>query len=268
MEKESTVRKTAKPVKIEKALTVVDSNPTPAMLMQQAIAQGTDISQLEKLMDLQDRWEAKQAKKSFFDALSRFQTTVPALKKKKTAKIQSQKGSFSYKYADLGGITADIKKPLNECGLSYRWEFAEVSGRLKVTCLISHRDGHTETTAMEAGMDTSGAKNDIQQKGSTQTYLQRYTLIGALGLSTADEDVDGKGHPTTTDPGKELSEEEILGQWQQSVDAVKTKLELKALFLKNKKAVEGNEKIQAIFKARQDILNKADQPNGAKVAMP
>lgn len=60
-------------------------------------------------------------------------------------------------------------------------------------CIISHVDGHDESTTMSAEADTSGNKNAIQSRGSSVTYLQRYTLIGALGISTADEDVDGQG---------------------------------------------------------------------------
>ena len=45
---------------------------------------------------------------------------------------------------------------------------------------------------MTAPADTSGSKNAIQARGSTVTYLQRYTLLGALGLVTGDEDTDGR----------------------------------------------------------------------------
>ena len=45
---------------------------------------------------------------------------------------------------------------------------------------------------MSAPADSSGSKNPVQQIGSTMTYLQRYTLIGALGLTTADKDDDGR----------------------------------------------------------------------------
>jgi len=243
---------------------IVQQSPTPATLLQMAIEKGVDINQLEKLMELQERWEKKEARKSFFDALSKFQTLVPVLKKTKTAKINSQKGFFQYKYADLGGITQGIKQPLNECGLSYRWEFQDSNGKMKVTCFISHRDGHTETTSMEAGKDDSGAKNAIQQQGSTQTYLQRYTLIGALGLSTADEDNDGKISPKQEEQ-KEQTREEILEQWQQVVGATKSKIELQGLYLKNKKTVDADAGIQEIFKGQQDKL-KNTQP--AKVDMP
>jgi hypothetical protein len=149
----------------------------------------------------------------------------------------------------LGSINKSISKTLQECGLSYRWDFEEKDGLLKVNCHVSHRDGHTETTSMSAGKDATGAKNDIQQKGSTQTYLQRYTLIGALGLSTADEDNDGE-----TSGREDMSEEDFLELWKQKVGEVKTKLELKAIYLKDKKKVDSDSRIQAIFKQRESEL--------------
>lgn len=238
--------------------------PTPSLLLEKAIEKGVDMQQLEKLMELQERWEKKEAKKAFLDALSKFQNILPALKKGKTAKVQMKTGGFfTYKYADLGSITAAINKPLGECGLSYRWQFEDSNGRMKCTCFISHRDGHTETTSMEAGLDNSGAKNDIQQKGSTQTYLQRYTLIGALGLSTAEEDNDARNRVQDAQPDQ--TEEEVLDQWKQTVAQVKTRVELKSLYLKNRKAVDGSDKIKAIFKTHENQLPVA---NKEKVAMP
>jgi hypothetical protein len=107
---------------------------------------------------------------------------------------------------------------------------------------------------MEAGKDMSGGKNDIQQIGSTQTYLQRYTLIGGLGLSTADEDNDGCGAPSSQPEQPQQTEEEVLAQWQQSVNAVNSRVELNGLYVKNRKAVDSNPKVQAIFKTRQEQL--------------
>lgn len=244
------------------------TQPTPTTLLEKAIEKGADITQLKELMDLQERWEKKEAKKKFFDALSQFQSKVPALNKNKTANIKSEKGAFSYRYSDLGNITNKIKHLLLECGLSYRWEFKENQGKFEVACLLSHRDGHTETTVMEAGLDNSGAKNAIQQKGSTNTYLQRYTLIGALGLSTADEDNDGKHNSKIEEKG--LSEEEILDQWRGVVSEIKRRTELTAYYMKNKKAIDSSEAIKTIFKQREDELKKAEA-NGStqpKMQMP
>ena len=45
---------------------------------------------------------------------------------------------------------------------------------------------------MQASPDLTGSKNPIQARGSAIEYLKRYTLIGALGISTADADIDGR----------------------------------------------------------------------------
>ena len=235
------------------------SEAPPMNLLAVAVEKGASVEQLKQLMDLQERWEKKEAKKSFFEALSRFQTMVPEIKKTKTANITSSNGgrSYSYKFADLSTIAKAIKTPLNECGLSFRWEFEDKGTSLKATCYITHLDGHTESTSMESVFDNSGGKNSIQQKGSTQTYLQRYTLIGVLGLSTADEDKDGAGAPPARIQKPELTDEEIMDQWKQAVKDT-TKISLNALYLKNKKTVDGDNRIQAIFKARESELKQSE----------
>jgi len=250
--------------------TNIVSEPTsPTKLIQIAIEKGVDIAQLEKLMDLQDRWEKKEAKKSFLEAISSFQSSVPYLKKNKIAKIVSKNGAgtFSYKYADIGSIAEQLKKPLRENGLSYRWEFSETNGIMRVTCFISHRDGHTEQTSMEAGKDDSGAKNNIQQKGSTQTYLQRYTLIGALGLSTAEGDNDGNNGTDLNIDKKETTEKEVMEQWETLLGQVKNKIELQRLYFKNKNVVDNNDKIKVMFKAREKELTALEHIT-YKVDMP
>lgn len=240
----------------------------PIQLLAMAVQTGADMAQLKELMDLQDRWEKKEAKKSFLAALSKFQSLCPDIKKTKTANITSRNGggSFSYTYADLGAITKQIRSVLSDCGLSYRWEFAEINGKLKTTCFISHLDGHTEITSMEAGNDNSGAKNDIQQKGSTQTYLQRYTLIGALGLSTADEDNDAKNLKRTEKVSQPLTEEQFISSWTEVLKAVPNQTTLTTLYVKNKKIVDNSKSLQQLFKARETELKA--QPATTNVTLP
>jgi hypothetical protein len=43
---------------------------TPMMMLDSAIKQGADIDVLQKLMDLQERWEKTQARKAFDEAIS------------------------------------------------------------------------------------------------------------------------------------------------------------------------------------------------------
>lgn len=161
----------------------------PSTLIAMAVQQGLEVEKLEKLLELQERWEAKEAKKQFLDSLSKFQAEVPEIKKSKAVNFGD--GKAKYKYAQLADIDEAIKEPLAKNGLAKTFQITEENGRIYVSCKISHVAGHSETTTMSGASDNTGSKNAIQASGSTITYLQRYTLIGALGLTTADEDNDG-----------------------------------------------------------------------------
>jgi len=162
------------------------TNTTPSQFIEMALTNGLSIEHLEKLMNLQERWEAKQATKSFFEALTKFQYLCPVIEKKKLVSF----GTTSYKHAELSEIDAAIKEAMQEVGLSKRWEIEDSPSELKVTAIITHLSGHSESSTMSAGKDQSGGKNDIQARASSITYLQRYTLVAALGITTASEDVD------------------------------------------------------------------------------
>ena len=163
---------------------------TPDQLLALAINKDLDIEKLEKLMLMKERWDAAQAKKAFFNALTNFQEQCPEIRKSKT--VDFGQGKTHFNFAPLGDIDRQIKKILKENGLSKNWKIKEVEKKIKVICIISHIDGHSEETEMEAEADTSGSKNAIQAKGSAISYMQRYTLIGALGLTTVDQDIDGR----------------------------------------------------------------------------
>ena len=81
---------------------------------------------------------------------------------------------------------------LAEYGLSYRYRSEQEGASIRVTCVLSHRDGHAEETTLSGGADNTGNKNSIQAIASTLTYLQRYTLKLALGLADSGGDDDGR----------------------------------------------------------------------------
>lgn len=173
--------------------TLIKQETTPSSLLQQAIEKGLGVEELSKLMDLQERWEKNQARKRFFESFTEFQSKSPEIRKTKEVKFETKTGgTTNYKYAPLSEITNQISESLQKSNLSYRWEIQDNATEIKVTCLISHIEGHTEQTTMTANPDTSGNKNAIQARGSAIEYMKRYTLIGALGISTADSDVDAK----------------------------------------------------------------------------
>lgn len=172
---------------------------TPMELLARALERGADLSMVEKLMDLNDRHQAGVARKAFDAAIAEAKAKIKPVAK-------NRKGNNS-KYADLAAYAKEIDPILAENGLSYRYRSKQDGNVISVTCVLSHRDGHSEETTLSSAPDTSGSKNSIQAIGSAITYLQRYSLTLAIGLS-ATEDDDGKGAdgdaPITEDQVKEL----------------------------------------------------------------
>jgi len=160
---------------------------TPMQLLQIATEKGVDVGVLERLMDLSERHEAKEAKKAFIRALNEFKKNPPQIVKD----IQVSFGKTEYKHADLTQVAGKISDALLEVGISHRWKTSSEGQFTKVTCILTHEDGHSEDTSLQAGADNSGGKNPIQGIGSTVTYLQRYTLLAATGIAVRGEDDDG-----------------------------------------------------------------------------
>jgi hypothetical protein len=179
---------------------------TPMQMLQTAVERGTDIDQLTKLMDLQERWEKNEARKAFVSALNDFKADPPAIEKNKHVSFGGGRGSTAYDHATLDHVCDVIGKALSRHGLSHRWEVEQDErGAIRVACVITHALGHSERVSMSATADTSGSKNSIQAIGSTVTYLQRYTLLAATGLAAKGQDDDAKtGEAITQGQADEL----------------------------------------------------------------
>lgn len=162
---------------------------TPDRLMALAIERDADVEKLGSLMDLQERWEAKQARSEYFAALSRFQATVPPISRGR--EVKKRDGTLMYRYAPLDDVLKAIKPVLLECGLSYRWETESVEEELRVTCYVTHVAGHTETTSVSIPGIAGHGTNSAQDRGSAISYGKRYSLTNALGLQPEDDDDAG-----------------------------------------------------------------------------
>jgi hypothetical protein len=171
---------------------------TPMSLLNQAVANG-NIELAERLMTLQERFEKNEARKSFDNAMASAKASIPVIFKNR----QVNYGNTNYSHEDLAEISRTIDPILASVGLSYRFRTLSDNTTVTVTCIISHRDGHAEENSLTGAHDVSGSKNKIQAVGSTITYLQRYTLKAALGLSAAADDDARKGkrqNPHVTEP--------------------------------------------------------------------
>lgn len=161
---------------------------TPMEMLDRAVSKGASIETLEKLMALQERWERNGARKSFDAAMASARSELPIIIKNRAVDFTSAKGRTNYVYEDLASIAKAVDPILARHGLAYRFRTAQEGSNVTVTCVISHREGYSEENSLSAGRDESGNKNNIQAVGSAVTYLQRYTLKAALGLSATKDD--------------------------------------------------------------------------------
>lgn len=183
-----------KPLEIElpeKATDVVVDTPETNQLMviqnpyeklvQDAFARG-DLSIVEKAMTLQLRWEDAQARRDFDEAIAAAKAEIPLIIKNRQA--------LNGKYADFAAIASVVDPIISKYGLSYRFRTLQ-NDRINVTCVLSHKSGHSEENTLSGPPDKTGSKNEIQAIGSTLSYLSRYSLVQALGLAASNDD-DGK----------------------------------------------------------------------------
>ncbi len=171
----------------QSALSSAQTTTTPADILRIAMDQGADLDRLERLMELQERWEANEARKAYVVAMSEFKRNPPEIFKDK----QVTYGQTSYMHATLGNIVSLVVCALAEHGFSHRWVPKQQDGRISVTCILTHKLGYSEETTLEASPDSSGGKNSIQAVASAVSYLERYTILSACGLATKDMDDDG-----------------------------------------------------------------------------
>lgn len=152
---------------------------TPMDMLNRAVAQGADLDVLEKLMTLQERWEKSQARKQFDAAVANAKAEIPPI-------IRNVTGHNAKKYADFAAIAKVVDPILAKRGLAYRFRTTQAE-RITVTCIL-FGFGHSEENTLSGPADKTGNKNEIQAIGSTLTYLQRYSLVQALGLAAANDD--------------------------------------------------------------------------------
>jgi hypothetical protein len=181
-------------------------------MISRAIQTGAAADMVERLMAAEERWEARNSRKAFDEAIANARAEIGPISKNRKVDFTSAKGRTNYVYEDLAGIEAAIVPALSKYGLSYRFRTTVTPERpdiVIVTCRLAHRDGHSEENSLPGPLDTSGNKNAIQAIGSTVTYLQRYTLKAALGLAASIDD-DGQAGFTAPATINDAQVEELV----------------------------------------------------------
>lgn len=128
----------------------------------------------------------KEAERKFQEALAAAKLEFKPIKRTQSVSYPTRNGKKkSYNYADLKALHEAIDEPLAKHGLTVRTDTGKTENGAQWAVTVISGHGHTLRTSYQEGF----AVNSIQEEGAQGTYIERYSLSKALGLSS-DDDTD------------------------------------------------------------------------------
>ncbi len=234
--------------------------PSDSVAMFERLATNPDVNveKLERLIAMQERIIAHNAKAAFDSAFSDMQGEIPIITERGEIIVNGQLRS---KYARLEDILAVVKPILQKHGFAIRHRNEFADGKMKIVGILSHRSGHSEQDEFVTDADTGPGRNAIQSIGSARSYGQRYTTVSLLNIATRGSDDDGHG----SEKAKAPAEPDGYELWRDGMSdmAEKGLAALQVEFQKSKREYrEYITKIEPLVWAR--IKTKATAAGGGK----
>lgn len=173
-----------------------DTGSILGAIMQAASNAAIDADKVERLMGMYQTIRAEEAKRAYRAALPAMQAALPMIDQ--NGRIEIKKNDVviqSTPYAKWEDINAAIQPVLVQhgFGLFFRPGTA-ADGKVTVTAIVTHVEGHQEEATVTLAHDSTGSKNSVQAVGSTLSYGQRYAARALLNFQSrapADRDDDG-----------------------------------------------------------------------------
>lgn len=159
-----------------------DPQNSAVAAIQQALNSGASPETLRELLAVRREWEADEARKAYFAAISEFQKRAPIIEKGDEA--------HGKQYARMDRIWRTVRPIASELGLSVTWQVCLLrDGICHVEGQLAHSQGHGVPLAMDVALpELIRGQNLAQQVGSARTYAQRYAFCAALGIVTGEDD--------------------------------------------------------------------------------
>lgn len=160
----------------------------------------TDVSKMEKLLEMYERISAKNAEVAFNAGMKAAQEEMPRILRNK------QNQQTNSRYADLEQVNAAIVPVYTKHGFSLSFGTADcpIAGHFRITCLVSHVAGHSRSYQADVPADMTGMKGNQNKTathgfGSTMSYGRRYLTLLVFNITLTNEDTDGNKGETVSD---------------------------------------------------------------------
>jgi hypothetical protein len=161
---------------------------TPSELIQMAVSQGADLTQLRELLTLKQVWEKDEARKQYASEMVAVQQKIPLV-----AKTLKNPQTHS-KYASLDAIICQTKEIYTAHGFSISFYEGD-SGKdnqMRVCADIIHQLGHRESYYFDVPIENRGIKGNVNMtsihaKASASSYGRRYLMCMIWNIPTGDD---------------------------------------------------------------------------------
>lgn len=204
---------------------------TAGKVLSLAIERGADVETLERLLTLEMKYRAWQAELAYQQDFLLFKQE-PNLKilRDEVVEFESKRTGdrTRYAYSPLDRAEAVLIPLLAKHNFTHHWRTEpQTNGWTKVTCVLKHLLCHENADASLLGPpDQTGSKNAHQAIGSNTSYLERYTLCAACGITPRNVDRDARTEAFVAlevAPEALEVEPDLVGPLRESVKQVETK---------------------------------------------
>lgn len=153
-----------------------------------------DVVKMKELMAMRKEVMDEQRQIAFDAAFAAMQSELPEIEERGDISGESKRTGtkISQKYATFEDILSKVRPILAKYGFGLRFNIQDEQQFIRVTAILSHADGHRESTSKLLPKDTSGSKNAVQAEGSSVSYGKRYTMNAILNIATRGQDDDGR----------------------------------------------------------------------------
>jgi ERF superfamily len=182
---------------------------TPMMMIARALEKGGSPETLEKMLALQERWEANEARKAYVVAMALAQAEM------RPVSADASNPQTKSKYASYHALDGAIRPIYSRHGFSVSFNSAPADeNSILILCNLAHSMGHVQPFNLPMPCDGKGAKGgDVMTKthamGAAITYGRRYLLGMVFNIAVGDDN-DGNTRNKLIEGSEAISADEFI----------------------------------------------------------
>lgn len=231
------------------------NEPSTALsVVDYAVRSGASVQQIQALMDLQVRADNHQlelmrekrrmddedrrtaARLAFDAALAAFRSKNVVVIKTREVVQKARDGGDGPRFwqAEFDEVCRTLSGPLSECGFGFRHDMKFGTKRwmvdgvendnpwVYVTCILTHKQGHTEVLELDGPPWEGGTMNGLQRMSASGSFLKRVSVLTITGTPTGGEDdesqrdaASGKAQPRALSGEADAALQDLIEAGQQ-----------------------------------------------------